>query len=137
MRESSNLTLRNQRDFARIYKHGKSRGSSYMVVLYRKNGLGFTRTAFVSSKKVGNSVKRNRSRRLMREAYRAVGSEVSKGYDIVFVARNTINGRKEYEVEKCMKKVLGKCGLIRKNQRNESKESKESKESMNPVKNEK
>ena len=112
MRDRSELTLRNQRDFARVYKQGKSKGSRFMVVLYRKNGLGFTRTAFVSSKKVGNSVKRNRSRRLMREAFRAVNSSVRNGYDIVFVARNTIDGRSEAEVENNMRYVLKECGLF-------------------------
>ena len=112
MRDRSELTLRNQKDFSRVYNRGKSRGSRYVVVLYRKNGLGHTRTAFVASKKVGNSVQRNRSRRLMKEAWRAIGADAASGYDIVFVARASINGRKEPEVEKCMRKAAADCGLI-------------------------
>ena len=113
MRDRSEFTLRNQRDFSRVYKYGKSKGSRFIVVLYKKNGKGFTRTAFVSSKKVGNSVERNRSRRLMREAYRSISPAVHSGYDVIFVARNTIVGHKEAEIEKNMKSVLKECGLIR------------------------
>ena len=34
----------------------------YVVVFYRKNNLPYTRKAFLASKKVGNSVRRNRAR---------------------------------------------------------------------------
>ena len=119
MRDRSEFTLRKQRDFARVYKQGKSKGNRFTVILYRRNGLEITRTAFVSSKKVGNSVERNRSRRLMRAAYKAMEPEVKKGYDIIFVARNAINGCREPEVEKQLRKTLEGCGLITENTDNE------------------
>ena len=112
MRNKSELTLRKQKDFSKVYKKGKSRGSKYVVVLYRKNNLGYTRTAFVSSKKVGNSVERNRSRRLMKESYYSVRDKIRKSYDIVFVARNTINESKEQEVRKVMEKAMFAEGLL-------------------------
>ena len=112
MRDHSELTLRKQSDFSRVYKQGKSRGSRFAVILYRRNGLKFTRTAFVASKKVGNSVQRNRSRRLMRAAYRAVEPNVKSGYDIIFVARAAINGCKEPEVERQLKKTLEGAGIL-------------------------
>ena len=112
MRDRSELTLRKQRDFSRVYNQGKSKGSLFAVVLYKKNGLKYTRTAFVSSKKVGNSVQRSRARRLLKESYRAFEDNIKKGYDIIFVARSSINGHKEYEVEKSLKKTLIKCDLL-------------------------
>ena len=112
MRDRSELTLRKQRDFSRVYKKGSSRGSRYVVILYKENGLGYTRTAFVASKKVGNAVTRNRARRLMKEAYRTLETGIAKGYDIIFVARNTITGCTEPEVEKVMRAALRGCGLI-------------------------
>ena len=112
MRDHSELTLRKQSDFSRVYKQGKSRGSRFAVILYKRNGLKFTRTAFVASKKVGNSVNRNRSRRLMRAAYRAVEPNVKRGYDIIFVARAAINGCKEPEVERQLKKTLEGAGIL-------------------------
>ena len=112
MRDHSELTLRKQSDFARVYKQGKSKGSRFAVILYRRNGLKFTRTAFVSSKKVGNSVERNRSRRLMKAAYRAFEPDIKCGYDIVFVARAAIKGCKESEVERQLKKTLESAGIL-------------------------
>ena len=112
MRDHSELTLRKQSDFSRVYKQGKSKGSRFAVILYRRNGLRFTRTAFVASKKVGNSVKRNRSRRLMRAAYRNLEPNIKSGYDIIFVARAAIIGCKEPEVERQLKKTLESAGIL-------------------------
>ena len=115
MRDNSELTLRKQKDFNRVYKKGKSRGSKYVVVLYRKNNLGYTRTAFVSSKKVGNSVERNRSRRLMKESYYSFKGKVKESYDIVFVARNSINGSGMNEVLHSLYGTIKACGLFKDN----------------------
>ena len=112
MRDHSELTLRKQSDFSRVYKQGKSRGGRFAVILYKRNGLKFTRTAFVASKKVGNSVKRNRSRRLMRAAYRAIEPNVKSGYDIIFVARAAITECREPEVEKQLRKSLEGAGIL-------------------------
>ena len=122
MRDHSELTLRNQNDFSRVYNHGKSRGGKFAVVLYRKNGLKYSRTAFVASKKVGNSVNRNRARRLMRAAVRALASGIASGYDIIFVARAPILECKERDVERQIRKSLESEGLLEGiNKRNEKK----------------
>ena len=99
-------TLRNQLDFKVVYNKGKSKVSRFMVIIYKKNGLKYSRLAYVSSKKVGNSVKRNRSRRLMVESYRLLNRRIRNGYDVVFIARNSINGHKCDEVRRSMYGVL-------------------------------
>jgi ribonuclease P protein component len=105
--------LRNKKDFASLYKKGKSIGGRYVVIFYRKNGLSYTRRAFLASKKVGNSVKRNRARRLMKESYRAFEGTAPKGYDVLFIARASI-AEKEVkcgDVGLSMKAQLKKAGL--------------------------
>ena len=92
--------LRGERNFSAVYKHGKSAGSRYVVLFYKKNGLDYNRIAFLASKKVGNAVARKRARRLMKESVRSLGAFREQGYDIVFIARNTIVGRKCGEVKK-------------------------------------
>ena len=104
--------LRRNDDFASIYKRGKSIGDRYVVLFYRQNGLGYNRTAFLASKKVGNSVIRNRAKRLMKESYRNCVSTVKTGFDIIVIARNTIIGKKQPEVEKSLASALKRADLI-------------------------
>ena len=47
--------LRGAKNFNSVYKKGRSVGDRYIVLFYKKNGLPYNRTAFLASKKVGNS----------------------------------------------------------------------------------
>ncbi len=107
-----NDVLRKQADFDAVYKKGRSVGDKYVVVFYLKNGLDHNRTGFLASKKVGNSVKRNRARRLMRESYRQLKDIVPVGHDIIIIARNTITGRSFSEVDNSMKHAFRRTGLL-------------------------
>ena len=100
--------LRKKADFDKLYKKGKSAGDKYVVVFMSPNGLEITRTAFLASKKVGNSVTRNRARRLMKESYRNLDKEKLQGKDIIFIARNTIAGAKQKEVESSIRGAISK-----------------------------
>ena len=94
--------LRKKDDFNAVYKAGKSVPDRYIVLFYKKNDLPYSRTAFLASKKVGNSVQRNRAKRLMKESYRLNADRFRTGYDLIFIARNMINGRKLMDVNKSM-----------------------------------
>ena len=104
--------LRRKEDFSSIYKKGKSIGQKYIVLFYKKNNLSYNRIAFLASKKVGNSVERNRARRLMKENYRLLKDDIKSGFDIIFIARNTINGVKAYDVKRSMVNALLKSKLM-------------------------
>jgi len=100
--------LRRKADFDRLYKKGESAGDRYVVVFAIPNGLEESRLAFLASKKVGKSVERNRARRLMKESYRLFSEDIPKGLDVVFIARNTINERKQDEVGRSMQSAWKK-----------------------------
>ena len=108
-----NNVLRKEADFDNVYKRGRSVGDKYVVVFYIKNHRDINRTCFLASKKVGNSVRRNRARRLMRESYRLMKDRLPIGYDIIIIARNTITGRTFFEVDKSIKRAFSKAGLLK------------------------
>lgn len=105
--------LRRKKDFTTIYNKGKSIGEKYVVLFYRKNNLDYNRTAFLASKKVGNSVLRNRARRLMKESYRELEKNLESGYDLIWIARNTICNLKCADVKKSMEAAIRKSGIKR------------------------
>ena len=104
--------LRNKRDFDRLYTKGRSSGEKYVVIFHISNGLGYSRKAFLASKKVGDAVTRNRARRLMKESFRKLEQSVKPGSDILFIARKTITDTKQADVEASMLKALKKSGLL-------------------------
>ena len=105
--------LRDDRDFKKLYSKGSSVGSKYIVLIHLKNRLEFNRYAFLASKKVGNSVMRNRARRLMKESFREQKDKLEQGHDILFIARKEITFANYTEVLESMNKTLGKSGLIK------------------------
>lgn len=104
--------LRNKKDFSRIYSKGKSIGDRYVVLFFKKNNQDYSRAAFLASKKVGNSVKRNRARRLMKESIRLLDFKLPCGYDYIFIARNTINGRSYSDVSRSVKSAIKRSGIL-------------------------
>ena len=94
-----------------VYNKGKSTGSKYVVVFYKKNDLDYNRIAFLASKKVGNAVARNRAKRLMKESIRTSELIKKRGYDIIFIARNTINNRKCADVKKSIEAAIKRTEL--------------------------
>ena len=104
--------LRYKRDFDRLYKKGRSVADRYVVVFQIDNGLGYTRKAFLASKKVGGAIARNRARRLMKESFRKLEPNIKPGSDILMIARNTIVGSGCAQVEKSLRKALEKNKLL-------------------------
>jgi len=79
--------LRSAADFERVYRGGKRAGDGLFAVNALANELGFARLGMsVSTRSVGNSVRRNRVRRIIRELFRERRSELP-GVDLVVTSR--------------------------------------------------
>ena len=78
------VTLKSNSDFRRLYNRGKAVTDPALVVYYSKNRAGICRIGITTSKKIGNAVERNRSRRIIRAAYVKINKNIRFGYDIVF-----------------------------------------------------
>ena len=116
------LKLKKNSDFRRVYSRGVSFVNPALVTYVLKNRSGNcrlekNRLGITTSKKIGNAVKRNRSRRVILAAYRALSAELigADGCSIVFVARGRTAHLKSTEIEFIMRQHLTKAGLLKEN----------------------
>lgn len=102
--------LKDNRDFGRVFKEGKSFANRFMVVYHAPNQLDHYRIGFSVSKKVGNAVTRNRVKRLMKEAFRLEMPDTSLAVDFVLIARPNVADLSFDEVRKNLVHLLIKTG---------------------------
>lgn len=99
------------REFSRIYAKGKSYVHPQVVLYVLKNKNRPTRVGFTATKKIGNAVKRNRARRVMKEALAPHLPADAKGFDLVLVARGQTPQLKSTQLSKTIAKLMQKAGL--------------------------
>ena len=95
-------SIKNNSDFLKAYRHGKSYANRYLVMYVRKNDLDRNRYGITVSKKVGNSVIRHHLTRLIRESYRLHEDMFNNGLDIVVIARSTARNISYHETESAL-----------------------------------
>lgn len=106
------VSLKENRDFRRLYGKGKSFVSPVVVTYVMKNRCKRVRYGITTSKKIGKAVQRNRSRRVIREAFRLLSPQIKPGYDFVFVARGKTPYVKCGEVRDALESQLRKAGVL-------------------------
>ncbi|HHV32195.1 ribonuclease P protein component [Caproiciproducens sp. LBM24188] len=107
------VPIKENKDFQRIYHRGKSYVSPVLVTYVLKNRSGTIRIGITTSKKTGNAVKRNRSRRVIREAFRMLAPQVKQGYDFIFVSRGKTPFVKCTDVFRAMAGQLKSAGVLK------------------------
>ncbi len=75
--------LRTQADFDATYRARISARDSRLILHVRPNGLAWSRLGFSVGGKFGNAVRRNRFRRICREAFRLHKHELPVGFDVI------------------------------------------------------
>ena len=109
--------IQKNKEFRLIYRHAKFEVNRFCVVYKMPVAKEATKVGFVTGKKVGCAVERNRARRLMKEVYRLHQYEIREGYRIVIVARAGIEGASYQEVETELMKLLKRAKLLKEAQR--------------------
>lgn len=74
-------------EYQKVFENGLKDVSKYFVIFGSKNDKSKKRIGLVVSKKVGNSVERNRIKRILREQFRLIRPDEELTTDFVVVAR--------------------------------------------------
>ena len=82
-----NEKILNRADFVKLNRSGKRLYTKHFTLITKQNGQGVTRLGVTVSKKIGNAVKRNRVKRLIREFFRLNKTLFPQEHDIVIIAK--------------------------------------------------
>ena len=112
------LRLRSARDFERVWREGRSHAHPLVVLVSCRRppadeaAVLLTRCGFVASQKVGGAVKRNRAKRLLREAVRARQSSLAPGWDLVFAARKPLADASLSQAQTAVDLLLKRANVV-------------------------
>jgi ribonuclease P protein component len=103
--------LRRSLDFVRVRREGQSWAHPLLVLAADQNGRPTSRFGFVTGKRVGNAVQRNRARRLMRESVRRHLDRVPPGWDCILIARALLITATFAQVDAAVIQLLQRANL--------------------------
>lgn len=105
------VNLNKNYEFQRIYKYGKSFILPSLVVYINRNRENQKKIGITTSRKIGNAVRRNRARRVIKEAFNVLNKHIKNGFSLVFVARVRTCEVKMQVILKEMENHIKKAGL--------------------------
>jgi len=103
-------------EFERVYRQGRSVSNRHLVLYsFPNESVDRPRLGLSVSRKVGGAVERNHVKRLLREAFAAVESELEGAHDVVVVARPEARDLAEREglggIDGALEELIGRAGL--------------------------
>src|SRR3954466_15202573 len=80
--------IRRRAEFQEVYSRGLKAHSRYATVFLLPNERGVGRLGIAATRKLGDAVRRNRAKRLIREIFRR--NKIASGFDIVVIPKREL-----------------------------------------------
>lgn len=109
---SKPLRMKRNTQFNYTFKNGKYEQLGCLAIVTNKKRYREQKIGVVVNKKIGNSVTRNRTKRLLREAIRSNLEFIKKDIDILLVARIGIAKWDYAKINSCLKELLKKSNVL-------------------------
>ena len=77
-------------DFSRVFDNGFRVQARFATLLLNPNDTGHPRLGIVASRKLGDAVRRNRAKRVIREVFRRTDAHASAPVDLVVIPRREL-----------------------------------------------
>jgi ribonuclease P protein component len=104
--------LKRDEDFARLRREGRAYRHPLMLMSVAANTVGHNRYGFITGKRLGGAVQRNRVRRLIREAVRLLHPGLRAGYDVVFIAHPPTVGQPFDVIQRTVNELFTQAKLV-------------------------
>jgi ribonuclease P protein component len=99
-------------DFKRVRRTGKSYAHPFIVLVVQANEASRTRVGVTASRSVGGAVKRNRAKRLMREAVRPLLPDLLPGWDVILIARPPLLAAPLQDIRQALKSLFRRAQIL-------------------------
>ena len=109
--------LKKRWEFQRAYQKGRKYLNRYFVIYVfarlQDGPASGARLGITASKKVGKSVQRNRVKRLIREAFRALRPRIHPHYDVVVVGRTPACTLTCQEAQRGLSSIFRRAAILK------------------------
>lgn len=104
------LRLRHRKDFDGVFRKGRAWHNELLVLRSIPNALDHNRYGFITSKRLGKAVVRNRVRRRLRESVRVLPA--NPGWDVVVSAKARASEANFKELNHAVVQLLERAGIL-------------------------
>lgn len=118
MRFPQNRRITQRQEFSRVRKQGKTYRGHYMLLgVLRDDEVPDLKIGYITTRRLGNAVTRNRVRRRLRGIFQRLGDGLKHGYYLVVIPRAAAASASSEALEKEWKWLFNKSGLKEKGQK--------------------
>ena len=103
--------MKRHKEFRFTYRTGRQVGGGSFVLVTARNRKDKVQVGFSVSKKIGNSVMRNRAKRRLKAAFSPLLPMVKPGYNLIFIARSGSLTAPFMAIQKSMVTALQRAGV--------------------------
>ena len=103
--------MKRHKEFRFTYRTGRQVGGGSFVLVTARNRKDKVQVGFSVSKKVGNSVMRNRAKRRLKACFSPLLPRVKPGYNLIFIARSTALTAPFLSMQRSMIGALQRAGV--------------------------
>ncbi|MBN2147048.1 MAG: ribonuclease P protein component [Anaerolineales bacterium] len=105
-------------DFKRVRRSGKSYAHPLLVLVVLPEKIEKTIFGISASRSVGIATRRNRAKRLLREALRPLLPDIRPGWKVILIARQPLLDASFLQIQAALEQLLRKADLLQRSDGN-------------------